>query len=224
ALTLDGQLALPVAHATRHKSAPRRGMPRITSEDSRAEVQRLRHASDAILTGVGTVRADDPLLTDRSGLPRRRPLLRVVLDSWVGLPRHSRIARSAERDLLIFVGPPAQPHRMRALQKLGAEMVEVPMRAGQVDLRRVLEELAKRDIRSVLLEAGPTLNGSALKNGIVDKLVLFYAPRVSGESRVPFAIAPKLQLPPIRSSSVRACGRDFVWEGYLTDVYGHHRT
>src|SRR6266849_6652755 len=95
ALTLDGQLALP-------KSKKPGRSHWITSEESRAEVQRMRHASDALLTGIGTVLADDPLLTDRSGLPRRKRLLRVVLDSKLRISPKSRIVKTADYDLLIF--------------------------------------------------------------------------------------------------------------------------
>src|SRR5262249_43765875 len=93
ALTLDGQLALP-----NQKKGKRRAW--ITSEESRAEVHCLRHSSDALLTGIGTILADDPLLTDRSGLPRRRKLLRVVLDSRLRLSPKSRMVKTADHDVL----------------------------------------------------------------------------------------------------------------------------
>src|SRR3981189_1841379 len=95
ALTLDGQLALP-------KQSKGKRREWITSEESRAEVQRLRHASDALLTGIGTILADDPLLTDRSGLQRRRRLLRVVLDTRLHLSPKSRIVKTLDDDLLVF--------------------------------------------------------------------------------------------------------------------------
>ena len=86
ALTLDGKIA-----------APEDNSGWITSERARAHVQQLRHASDAMMTGIGTVLADDPLLQDRSGLPRARPLLRVVLDSTLRLPVDSRMVQTRER-------------------------------------------------------------------------------------------------------------------------------
>jgi diaminohydroxyphosphoribosylaminopyrimidine deaminase/5-amino-6-(5-phosphoribosylamino)uracil reductase len=225
ALTLDGQLALPGGRGglTGKTYAPRKRSAWITSEESRAEVQRMRHASDALLTGIGTIHSDDPLLTDRSGLPRRRRLLRVVLDSTLALPVKSRIMKSHDKDLLIFVSERAAARRIQSMRSMGIEIVQVPARGGRLDLRRVLAELARREILSILLEAGPTLNGAALKAGIVDKLVLFYAPKISGEGRVPFAIAPELRVPALHSATVRPCGPDFLWEGYLTHVYGNHR-
>ena len=225
ALTLDGQLALPGERSqlTGKSSAKRKHRTWITSEESRAEVQRMRHASDALLTGSGTIQIDDPLLTDRSGLPRRRPLLRVILDSNLALPLTSRVVGSANSDLLVFTQASEDSPRARALRKRGVQLVRVRSRY-HVNLGAVLAELARREILSVLLESGPTLNGAALKAGIVDKLALFYAPKIAGDTRVPFAIAPKLQLASLHSQTMRQSGPDFLLEGYLTHVYGNHRT
>ena len=221
ALTLDGQLALP-GNQKKFASGPRRRGESnwITSEESRAEVHRMRHASDALLTGIGTVKVDDPYLTDRSGLPRRRPLLRVILDSRLTLSPNSRIVKTADNDLLVFTGQQQLSSRnARVLRKAGVEILPSRTRAGGVHLESVLEELGRREILSVLLEAGPTLNGAALQAGIVDKLSLFYAPKMSGESRVPFAIAPNLNLPPLQNLRTYQFGPDFAIEAYLRDVY-----
>jgi diaminohydroxyphosphoribosylaminopyrimidine deaminase/5-amino-6-(5-phosphoribosylamino)uracil reductase len=215
AMTLDGQLALPQA-------GKRKSSTWITSEESRAEVHRMRHASDALLTGMGTIMADDPLLTDRSGLPRRRKLLRVLLDSKLRLPPGARIVKTADDDLLVFTSASLRSARARSLQKVGVEIVSVKKRAGYVDLSAVLKELGKRDILSVLLEAGSELNGAALASDIVDKVFLFYAPRFAGETRVPFATAKKLIHAPLRAMNIHQFGPDFALEGMLHDVYGHH--
>jgi diaminohydroxyphosphoribosylaminopyrimidine deaminase/5-amino-6-(5-phosphoribosylamino)uracil reductase len=225
ALTLDGQLALQGESSHLGRFADRRKRSHwITSEESRAEVQRMRHASDALLTGVGTIRVDNPLLTDRTGLPRRRRLLRVVLGSRMALSPSSRVVKSADGDLLVFTNAAERSQRATYLRKVGAEIVSVSSRDHRVNLDAVMAELGRRGILTLLLEAGPTLNGAALKAGIVDKLALFYAPKISGEMRVPFAIAPKLQLPALHSQTMRQSGPDFLLEGYLTDVYGNHRT
>jgi len=224
ALTLDGQLALTGDSSHLGRSHNRRKRSNwITSEESRAEVQRMRHASDALLTGIGTIHIDDPLLTDRSGLPRRRRLLRVVLDSGLTLRPKSRIAQSADSDLLVLTGAHPGTPKARALRKMGLEVVHIPSLARRVNLDRVMAELGRREILNVLLEAGPTLNGAALQAGIVDKLALFYAPKIAGDTRVPFAIAPKLQLSPLHSQTIRQSGPDFLLEGYLTYVYRNHR-
>lgn len=211
ALTLDGQLALPTSGKKKKRAW-------ITSEESRAEVHRLRHASDALLTGIGTVLADDPLLTDRSGLPRRRKLLRVVLDAKLRLPLKSELVQHANDDLLVFTAAPRDSTKVKQLRKLGTEIVSLPARRGMLDLKAVLREMGRREILNVLLESGPTLNGAALAAKLVDKLVLFYAPKLASRETVPFARG--LTVPPsIRSHQVRASrfGGDFCVEAWLRD-------
>src|SRR4030088_2851006 len=105
AMTLDGQLALPQSGKRKGKDSGKRDHW-VTSEESRAEVHRMRHASDALLTGIGTILADNPLLTDHSGRPRRRKLLRVLLDSKLRLPLQSRIVGTPDGDLLVFTTAP----------------------------------------------------------------------------------------------------------------------
>ena len=215
AMTLDGQLALP-------QVGKRKSSTWITSEESRAEVHRMRHASDALLTGIGTILADDPLLTDRSGLPRRRPLLRVILDSKLRLSHRSRIVKTADDDLVVFTNESLRSAKARSLQKAGVEVVSMKKRAGHVDLQAVLKELGKREILSVLLEAGSALNGAALAADVVDKVFLFYAPRFAGETRIPFAAARNLKHAPLRALNIHQFGPDFAVEGMLHDVYGNH--
>ncbi len=220
ALTLDGQLALPRSKEKPVKNpGKRKSSTWITSEESRTEVHRMRHASDALLTGIGTILADDPLLTDRSGLPRRKRLLRVVLDSKLRLSPKSRIVKTSDDDLLVFTSTSLESVKACKLQNAGAEVVRARERNGRIDLPAVLTELGRRDILSVLLEAGPTLNGAALAAGIVHKLFLFYAPKIAGENRVPFALAPKLSLPPLSSVRTLQFGPDIAVEGYLQNVY-----
>ena len=220
ALTLDGQLALPRARKKSARGAVKRnGSEWITSEESRAEVHRMRHASDALLTGIGTILSDDPLLTDRSGLQRRRRLLRVILDSKLRLPPKSRIVQTADDDLLVFTAASLKSAKARKLQNAGIEIVQVKAKGAHVDSRAVLTELGRREILNVLLEAGPTLNGAALADGIVHKLFLFYAPKIAGDNRVPFALAPSLALPPLRNIHTQGFGPDIAIEAYLRDPF-----
>jgi diaminohydroxyphosphoribosylaminopyrimidine deaminase/5-amino-6-(5-phosphoribosylamino)uracil reductase len=220
ALTLDGQLALPGERKKfLRKPAAKSPSNWISSEESRAEVQHMRHASDALLTGIGTIHVDDPLLTDRSGLPRRRRLLRVVLDAVLSISRHSRIVKTADDDLLIFTNQREGARRARAMRQEGVEVVCVRSVGGRLNFEDVLCELGRRDILSVLLEAGPTLNGAALAAGIVHKLFLFYAPKIAGENRVPFALAPKLNLAPLKIVRTQQFGPDIAVEAYLRDPY-----
>jgi diaminohydroxyphosphoribosylaminopyrimidine deaminase / 5-amino-6-(5-phosphoribosylamino)uracil reductase len=219
ALTLDGQLALPRGKKSAKRTSNRNGSEWITSEESRGEVHRMRHASDALLTGIGTILADDPLLTDRSGLQRRRRLLRVVLDSKLRLRPKARVVETADDDLLVFTAASLKSANARKLQNAGIEVVQVKAKAGRLDLRAVLTELGRREILSVLLEAGPTLNGAALAAGIVHRLFLFYAPKIAGNNRVPFALAPSLALPPLRNIRTQGFGPDIALEAYLRDPF-----
>lgn len=207
ALTLDGQLVLPESRKSKKRVW-------ITGEESRSEVQRMRHASDALLTGIGTILADDPLLTDRSGLRRRRRLLRVILDTKLRLPLKSRIVETAKHDLLIFTAVSVKAPKARKLQNLGVELVQVK-RGLPRDLQLVLKELGRREILSVLLEAGPTLNGTALSAGVVNRMVLFYAPKLAGAAAVPLADAPDCTLPRLRLRSFQQFGPDLVAEFIL---------
>ena len=212
ALTLDGQLALA-------KSRQRQKRSWISSEESRAEVQRMRHASDALLTGIGTILADDPLLTDRSGLPRRKRLLRVILDAKLRLSPKSRIIQTADDDLMVFTTAALSSPKARRLQKEGVEILRARAARRRIDLSEVLRELGKREVLSVLLESGPTLNGAALSAGAVHKLMLFYAPRFAGETGVPFAHLPAPGRTPLPNIRVQQFGSDVAIEAYLQDVY-----
>jgi diaminohydroxyphosphoribosylaminopyrimidine deaminase/5-amino-6-(5-phosphoribosylamino)uracil reductase len=215
ALTLDGHISARPGKSTQ-----------ISGKASRKAVQRLRHSADALVTGIGTVLADDPLLTDRTGQPRRRNLLRVILDSHLRLPLKSKLVRSADGDVVVFTTRPKASAKARALAKAGVEVVRVQSRGGRTDLRAVLKELGRRGILSVLLEAGAELNGAALAAGVVDKLVLFYAPKIMGTGGVPFARIPAARwfskLPALRDTTVTYCPPDFIVEGHFHDVYGNH--
>ena len=208
ALTLDGQLALPNSRSGKKRQW-------ITSEESRAEVQIMRHASDALLTGIGTILADDPLLTDCSGLPRRRSLLRVILDTDLTLSPKARIVVSAKSDVLVFTAASPKSPKRRLLQKAGVEVVHLKRAQWRRNVEVVLAELGKREVLSVLLEAGPTLNGAALAAGIVNKLVLFDAPKLAGDIGVPLAKCgkrDKSDLSPFRIRSIRQFGPDVALE------------
>src|ERR1019366_5813926 len=99
------------------------------------QVQVMRHASDALLTGSGTVLGDDPLLTDRTGFPRRRKLLRVVMDSRLRLPLSSKLERSADRDVLVFTRAREDAPKARALRRSGVEVVRIGGRGARPDLQ-----------------------------------------------------------------------------------------
>jgi diaminohydroxyphosphoribosylaminopyrimidine deaminase/5-amino-6-(5-phosphoribosylamino)uracil reductase len=215
ALTLDGQISSRSGTTTL-----------ITSKDSHEAVQHLRHKADALLTGIGTILADDSRMTDRTGKPRRRKLLRVVLDSRLRLPLKSKLVKSADSDLLIFTMRPPKSLKARALIKAGAEIVQIKSKRRHIDLHAVLRELGKRQMLNVLLEAGAELNGAALEAGIVDKMILFYAPKIMGTGGVPMARIPSKWFsnsPALTNISINRYGPDFAVQGYFHDVYRNHR-
>ena len=198
----------------------------ITSDESRARVQQLRHQSDAVLTGIGTVLADDPRLTDRTGRARRRPLVRVVLDAGLRLPLDSELVRSAANDLLVFCGEDVWMGKREKLKERGVEVIELKEAAGRISLRAVLKKLAERQITSVLVEAGARVNAAAIETGVVDKVWLFYAPKLLGADAVPFLAGTSYESPvtshglSLLNYRLHRFGPDFAVEGYLRDVYG----
>jgi diaminohydroxyphosphoribosylaminopyrimidine deaminase/5-amino-6-(5-phosphoribosylamino)uracil reductase len=215
ALTLDGQIAARSGSTTW-----------ITSEASREAVQHLRHEADALLTGIGTVLADNPRMTDRTGKPRRQKLLRVVVDSLLRLPLKSNLVKSADGDVAVFTTLPLDSPKALALERAGVAVVRVPAKRGHVDLHAVLRDLGKHQILNVLLEAGAELNGAALAAGIVDKMILFYAPKIMGTGGVPMARIPSKwfpKSPALTNITVNRYGPDFCVQGYFHDVYGNHR-
>jgi diaminohydroxyphosphoribosylaminopyrimidine deaminase/5-amino-6-(5-phosphoribosylamino)uracil reductase len=228
AMTLDSHMILPVGLKGRSLW--------ITSEAAVTEGIRMRHAADAILTGIGTVLTDNPLLTDRTGLPRRRPLLRVVLDSRLRLPLRSQIVRTAKNDVVVFTAASATSPRARALTRAGVEVVTIEKNSRHttrrhserseeslrgLDLRAVIKELGRRQILNLMLEPGPTLHQSALDAGIVDKVRLFYAPLLAGLPRAERSRSARASSP-LRSLinlNIEKLGPDFAIEGYLRDIY-----
>jgi diaminohydroxyphosphoribosylaminopyrimidine deaminase / 5-amino-6-(5-phosphoribosylamino)uracil reductase len=218
ALTLDGQIAQRAGRPTS-----------ITGKRALESVQQLRHSADALLTGIGTVLADDPLLTDRTSEPRRRPLLRVVLDSRLRLPLKSKLVRSARKDVLVFTTERTDSRRARALERAGVDVVRTRPRnrRGHVCLDSVLAHLGKREILNLLIEGGAELNGAALKSDIVDKVALFYAPKFMGTGGVPMAAISSswfAKSPTLEHLQATRYGPDFLVQGYFHDVYGDHRT
>ena len=240
AMTLDGKIAPPPLEAV----LPGEPIPAtggwITSETARAHVHAMRHANDAIMVGVGTIIADNPLLTDRTGLPRRRPLLRVILDSRLRLPAESRVVKTAHEDVIVFCCF-AEEHKRRELESQGVQVVQVPMhqslddgtipfpsgaasRDGRPDLQRVLEKLGEMEITSLIIEGGAMVNWAALAAGIVDKVFFFYAPKIlAGTGSIPFALGAGYQrlsdAACVKDVTIHRFGEDFAVEGYLRDPY-----
>jgi len=229
AMTLDGKIAPPPKAAARKES----GVPLggwITGEVARAHVQEQRRQNDAILVGIGTILADDPLLTDRSGKARRRPLLRVILDSDLRLPLESRLVKTVGRndagsDVLVFCSHPDE-NKKRALLDLGTRVEQLPCSPsnGRPEIRTALGRLGQLEITSLLIEGGSTINGEALAAGVVDKLFLYYAPKIMGAAgAVPLAgdsaFGDRMGGVQAKQIHLHRFGEDLAVEGYLRDPY-----
>jgi len=226
-MTLDGKIAPPPGDSFNPSALGATGATGgwITSEEARAHVQQLRHESDAIMVGVGTVIADDPLLTDRTGLPRRLPLLRVVLDSRLRCPLHSRLVKTAKDDVLIFCSF-AEEKKRRLLEERGIRVEQVPLGSsdGRPDLMKIAVRLGELGITSLLIEGGALVNWAALAAGVVDKIFLYYAPKIlAGGGSVPFAGGEGFrrlsEAAQVKNIVLHRFGEDFAVEGYLRELY-----
>ena len=160
----------------------------ITGAEARARAQELRHESDAILVGAGTATIDDPQLLDRSGLPRRRPLVRVVLDDAVRLSPKSQLATTtSEAPVLVFGEESSDELNAKKLREHGVEILN----ANRHDLVGVLSELGRRELQSVLVEGGAAIAGEFIDAGLVNKVTFFIAPKIIGGTVAPSAIGGK---------------------------------
>jgi diaminohydroxyphosphoribosylaminopyrimidine deaminase/5-amino-6-(5-phosphoribosylamino)uracil reductase len=214
AMSLDGKIAPAVKPGSATTGFRGHWM---TGEQARAHVHELRHQNDAILVGIGTVLADDPLLTDRSGKARRRPLLRVVLDSQLRLPIKARLVQEERESVAVF-HVSGNDRQKSELEKSGIRVHKVsPDQNGRVDLQAVMRCLGKMEITSVMIEGGSAVNGAALAAGVIDKVFLYYAPKLLGEG-VPFARGGRPAC--ARNIRVHRFGEDIALEGYIRDPYG----
>lgn len=224
-MTLDGKIAPPYTPPSGEVGLGDAAGGWITSVEARAHVQELRHGADAILVGVNTVIADNPLLTDRTARPRRRPLLRVVSDSKLRLPLDSRLVKTVKDDLIVFCSF-AEEKKRRELEDRGIRVEQVKLGAldGRPDIAAVIQKLGEMEITSLIIEGGALVNWTALAADVVDKVFLFYAPKIlAGTGSVPFASGPGFprisEAARVHSISLHRFGEDFAVEGYIKDPY-----
>jgi diaminohydroxyphosphoribosylaminopyrimidine deaminase/5-amino-6-(5-phosphoribosylamino)uracil reductase len=230
AMTLDGKIAPPPGiESKREAGTPGGGW--ITGEAARANVHEQRHRSDAILVGIGTILADDPLLTDRSGHPRRRPLLRVILDSHLRLPLESRLVQSVtddggrKNDAIVFYSD-GKESKKRELEARGIRVEQLPAGPSdnRPDIHAVLRRLGQLEITNVMIEGGAAVNGTALSSHVVDKVFIYYAPRIlASDGSIPLAPGAAFRDMPdalqVKRLHLHHFAEDFAVEGYLRDPY-----
>ena len=182
ACSLDGRTALP------------NGASRwITGEAARADGHLWRARAGAVLTGIGTVRADDPLLDARLVPAASRQPALVIADSQLQLPLHAKLWAVPQRQVLVYTAS-SDATRTQALTARGATVVRLPDAGGQVALAAMLEDLARREVNELHVEAGARLNGALLRAGLVDELLIYQAPRLLGEGAGMAALGPLTQL------------------------------
>ncbi len=239
AMSLDGRIAPPSGVHTAHEPYW------ITSEASRAAVQPLRWQADAAMVGVDTVLADDPLLTDRSGFRRRRPLLRVVLDSALRMPLESKMVKGVQNDVVVFTVSKDQArteelrNRGVRVEVLAAEAATTGDRGphepvfvrgekdrsaspgsqpGRVPLGKVLDMLGEEGILTLITETGTRLNTALLAAGLVDRMHLFVSPQIMGSDAVP-AFKSMPQFVRMNAVEVERYGNDLGLGSLLKDPW-----
>ena len=205
AISLDGKIAT------------RTGDSRwITGAEARQRVHELRHEYDAILVGAGTAQTDDPLLTDRSGRPRRRPLVRVVLDETLRISADSKmVATSNEAPVVVFAGQSVEDSDVKELEARGVEVV----RGNARSFEATLDELGRRSIQSVLVEGGASVAGELLDAGLINKVSFFIAPLIIGGREAPGAVSGKgaerlADAFELANVEINSLGRDLEVTGY----------
>ncbi|HEV3468811.1 MAG TPA: bifunctional diaminohydroxyphosphoribosylaminopyrimidine deaminase/5-amino-6-(5-phosphoribosylamino)uracil reductase RibD [Pyrinomonadaceae bacterium] len=193
----------------------------ITGAEARARAHVLRHESDAILVGAGTAEKDDPLLTDRSGLARHRPLVRVVLDERLCLKPEAKLARTArETPTLVFTSGRSDERRASELARLGVEVVRLP--SGGRDPSAVLAELHRRKVQGLLVEGGANVAGAFLRARLVNKVSFFVAPLILGGDALGAvggagALTVK-EAVNLRDLEIKRHGRDVEITGYIKEM------
>jgi diaminohydroxyphosphoribosylaminopyrimidine deaminase/5-amino-6-(5-phosphoribosylamino)uracil reductase len=189
----------------------------ITSAAARRYARGLRNEFDAIIVGINTVLADDPLLEPAS---RHKRLQKVILDSRLRVPLRARLLREGNpRDCIIATSHQGPPDRIRKLEKRGACVLRCPVQNGKILLKWLLEELARREITAVLIEGGAQIIGSALRERLVDKMRIFVAPKIIGSQQALSAIDGMIcshvdHAVVLRSLTLTPLEKDWMWEGY----------
>ncbi|MFZ5351860.1 MAG: bifunctional diaminohydroxyphosphoribosylaminopyrimidine deaminase/5-amino-6-(5-phosphoribosylamino)uracil reductase RibD [Bacillota bacterium] len=211
AMTLDGKTATATGDSKW-----------ITNEASRGYVHRLRHQTSAIMVGIGTVLADNPRLTTRLEKESGADPVRVIVDSCGRIPLEAKVLNlKSNARTIIAVTEKADENKLKQLEEIGAEIITTQSKDNRVDLSHLMKILGEKGIDSVLLEGGGELNYSALKAGIVDKLLVFIAPKIVGgsEAKTPVGgegISHIKDALKVNNTSVYRFEEDIMIEAYIS--------
>lgn len=213
AMTLDGKIATRTGESKW-----------ITGPRARLQGQRLRRAADAILVGVNTVLADDPELTDRGPGHRRRPLLRVVLDTRGRTPASARVLATGSPEAgaptILVVGRSRTSASLRSRFRRQVEVWEAPLVDGRIDVGWVLEGLGRREITRLLVEGGGGVCGHFLDRHLAQRVWFFYGPKVVGGGGAPVAVggrgaATRSELVPLTDVEWKRLTPDLMMTGRI---------
>ncbi len=220
-------VTLKVAASLDGKIATRTGESRwITGESARRRVHQLRNEMDAVLVGIGTVLRDDPLLTTRLEIADQRDPIRVVVDNLARLPlRAKAVNRASTAPTILAVSQMAPRTKLEALEREGVQVIVVESSPRRVSLERLIEALGKRGILSVMIEGGAEINASALREGVVDKVLVFLAPILIGGKSTPTAVGGDgieslTQAVRLRDVRIERFDGDILVEGYIQRMMG----
>ncbi|MCG6917810.1 MAG: bifunctional diaminohydroxyphosphoribosylaminopyrimidine deaminase/5-amino-6-(5-phosphoribosylamino)uracil reductase RibD, partial [Deltaproteobacteria bacterium] len=195
----------------------------ISNERSRRFVHKLRHEVDAILVGVGTVVADNPKLTTRLAGRKGINPLRIILDTHLRTPVDSSVvSETEEAPTIIATGPKPYKKRRESLERKGVEILSLPLVRGRVSLPQLVKHLGDRHITSLLVEGGAEVHGGFFYDNLVDKVYLFFAPKIIGGNRaVPMVggigVEKVVEALVLSNLRLRRFGDDIMIEGYLQD-------
>jgi len=210
AATLDGKIATRTGDSKW-----------ITGEASRRHVHRMRDSIDAILVGIRTVERDDPSLTTRLGKRQGKDPIRVILDEELRISPSARvICGNSEAELIIATTERAPEDRIKKLEEAGAKVLIFDSSSGLIPFRQLMKSLGKMDINSVLIEGGSEVHASALREGIIDKVALFYAPKILGGVNSIGVVGGKgakhlSDAIMVEGLTTRHMGEDILVEGYI---------
>jgi diaminohydroxyphosphoribosylaminopyrimidine deaminase/5-amino-6-(5-phosphoribosylamino)uracil reductase len=209
AMTLDGKIAT-VANASRW----------ITGSSSREKVHRLRQELSSVLIGVNSVIVDDPMLNVRLDGKKWRNPFKIIADTHARIPLTAKVLSHEPQLTILATSSLAPEEKIKRLKRLGVQVLNCPLMDDRIDLNWLMGALAAMDIDSVMIEGGSTLAFSALKSGIVDKIINFIAPKLLGGKAAPSplggeGIASMNEAVRVRNWKMQKLGEDFVVEGYV---------
>ena len=210
AATLDGRIATRTGDSKW-----------VTGEAARRFVHRLRHAVDAIMVGINTVRKDNPSLTTRLDGREGKDPARIILDTHLSIAPDARVLQQdSAADTILVAGKGVGRSKKTVFEKAGVRVIEAPLKHSQIDIAAVMEQLGAMEISSLLIEGGSQVLASAFSAGIIDKVQFFYAPRIlGGDDGIPICSGPGAELMSqsvaIKDIAVHRFGDDVLIEGYV---------